>query len=328
MDICTRTIVANGISQQIAEAGTGPLVLLCHGFPESWYSWRHQIRALAEAGYHAVAPDMRGYGGTGKPHDIEQYTLLHLVGDMVGVVNALGYDDAAIVGHDWGATVAWHAALLRPDVFRAIAALSVPFRPRSAAPPTSVMPRTEAAMFYQLYFQEPGVAEREYERDVRTAIVNTMIGFSGDGEPGNPLYDAGMVPKIGRLFPAATLSILPTWLTQQYVDLAVSEFTRDGFRGALNWYRNVDRNWSLLSPWASAKIIVPATYIVGDRDLLYRFPGMSQLISNLKQHVPELRGTVILKGCGHWTQQEKSEEVNSALLLFLKKDYRAGEHSK
>src|SRR5687768_14855606 len=163
MDISHRTIETNGISMHIAEAGSGPLVLLCHGWPESWYSWRHQLEALAAAGYHAVAPDMRGYGRTDKPLDIDQYTLLHLVGDMVGAVSALGRTEAAIVGHDWGAPVAWHSALLRPDVFKAVAGLSVPFRPRGPVPPTSMMPQTDDSVFYQLYFQEPGVAEREFE---------------------------------------------------------------------------------------------------------------------------------------------------------------------
>lgn len=322
MDISHRTIKTNGISLHIAEAGSGPLVLLCHGFPESWYSWRHQINALAEAGYHAVAPDMRGYGKTDSPHDIDQYTLLHLVGDLVGAVTALGYSEAAIVGHDWGATVAWHATLLRPDIFKTIAALGVPFRPRNIAPPTSVMPQTDTAIFYQLYFQQPGVAERQYEHDIQTAVVDTMIGFSADAAPGNPFYDAGMVPKSGDLFPATTPSNWPAWLTQQYVDFTVKEFTRTGFRGALNWYRNVDRNWALLAPWAGAKVTVPATYIVGDRDLLYRAPGISQFIANLGQHVPNLRATVILEGCGHWTQQERPAEVNTALLAFLRKEYR------
>jgi pimeloyl-ACP methyl ester carboxylesterase len=318
MEISNRTVEANGVAHQIAEAGTGPLVLLCHGFPEFWYSWRHQIEALAEAGYHAVAPDMRGYGRTGKPQDIDQYTLFDLVGDVIGLVNSLGYKEATIVGHDWGATVAWNAALLRPDVFRAIAALSVPFRPRGAVPPTSVMPQTDKAIFYQLYFQEPGSAEHEYGRDIRTALVDTMIGFSGDGQPGNMFYDAGMVPKTGPLFPASAPSKLPAWLTQDYIDLAVENFTRNGFSGALNWYRNIDRNWKLLAPWAGAKIVVPAAYIVGDRDLLYRFPGMPEFISSLKQHVPELRETLILQGCGHWTQQERPDEISAALLRFLK----------
>lgn len=325
MDIASRTIEANGIAQLIAEAGSGPLVLLCHGFPESWYSWRHQLKALAGAGYHAVAPDMRGYGGTARPHDVDQYTLLDLAGDMVGVVNELGYKHAAIVGHDWGATVAWHAALLRPDVFKAITALSVPFRPRGTVLPTSVMPRTESAVAFQLYFQEPGVAEHEFERDVRTAIVDTMIGFSGDRQPGNLFYDTGMVPKGSGLFPTSAPSIWPAWLAWDYVDHAVEAFTRTGLRGALNWYRNLDRNWKLLAPWAGAQVVVPASYIVGDCDIIYRAPGSAELIANLKQHVPELRETIILEGCGHWTQQERPDEVNAALIRFLKKEYSAGE---
>src|SRR6184192_337531 len=162
-----RTFSINGIRMHVAEQGSGPLVLLCHGFPESWYSWRHQLSALAAAGYHAVAPDMRGYGGTDRPDDIGQYTLLHLVGDMVGLVDALGEDTAVIVGHDWGAPVAWHAALLRPDRFRAVAGLSVPFRGRSPVRPTTVMPQDDAALFYQPYFQAPGVAEAELERNPR-----------------------------------------------------------------------------------------------------------------------------------------------------------------
>src|SRR5262245_47419763 len=160
-----RIVEANGIRLNVAEQGEGPLVLLCHGFPESWYSWRHQFAPLAAAGFHVVAPDMRGYGRSDRPEAIDQYTLFHLTGDLVGLVEALGARTAVVVGHDWGATVAWHAALLRPDRFRAVVGLSVPFRPRSKAPPTTLMPRTAEAQFYQLYFQEPGVAEAELERD-------------------------------------------------------------------------------------------------------------------------------------------------------------------
>jgi pimeloyl-ACP methyl ester carboxylesterase len=166
-----RMVEANGIHLYIAEQGQGPLVVLCHGFPESWYSWRHQLTALAAAGFHAVAPDMRGYGRSDRPEAIEQYTLLHLVGDMVGLLDALGAEQAVIAGHDWGAPVAWHAALLRPDRFRAVIGLSVPFLPRGRVAPTSVMPRREDAMFYQLYFQKPGEAEAELERDVRQTFI-------------------------------------------------------------------------------------------------------------------------------------------------------------
>src|SRR5881394_3879883 len=173
-EIRHRVVETNGIRMHIAEAGDGPLVVMCHGFPESWYSWRHQLVALAEAGYHAVAPDMRGYGQTDKPEVIEQYTLLHLVGDMVGLLDALGARTAVIAGHDWGAPVAWHAALLRPDRFRAVIGLSVPFWPRGKVRPTTAMPQTQDAMFYQLYFQEPGVAEAELERDPRATIRHVL----------------------------------------------------------------------------------------------------------------------------------------------------------
>src|SRR5262245_37675892 len=177
-----RVVETNGIHLRIAEQGSGPLVILCHGFPESWYSWRHQIAALAGAGFHAVAPDMRGYGGSDHPHEIDQYTLLHLVGDMVGLVDALGAESAVIAGHDWGAPVAWNSALLRPDRFRAVIGLSVPFIPRFPVRPTTVMPQTKDAVFYQLYFQTPGVAEAELERDPRRTIRRLLFSGSGDAK--------------------------------------------------------------------------------------------------------------------------------------------------
>src|SRR3984957_2984963 len=175
-----RFVETNGIRMHLAEQGTGPLVLLCHGFPESWYSWRDQLRALADAGFHAVAPDMRGYGQTDRPDAIDQYTLLHMVGDMVGLLDVLGEQQAVIAGHDWGAPVAWHAALLRPDRFRGVIGLSVPYRPRGPVRPTTVMPQTDDAVFYQLYFKKPGVAEPEFERDVRAARTKISLPPSGD----------------------------------------------------------------------------------------------------------------------------------------------------
>jgi pimeloyl-ACP methyl ester carboxylesterase len=174
-EVTHRTIETNGIRMHIAEQGEGPLVLLCHGFPESWYSWRNQLRALADAGFRAVAPDMRGYGQTDAPAEIEKYTLLHVVGDMVGVLDALGAETAAIAGHDWGAPVAWHAAQMRPDLFRGVIGLSVPFRPRGASPPTAKMPQNDEALFYQLYFQAPGVAEAELERDPHLTIRASAV---------------------------------------------------------------------------------------------------------------------------------------------------------
>jgi pimeloyl-ACP methyl ester carboxylesterase len=317
-----RTIETNGIRMRVAEQGKGPLVVLCHGFPESWYSWRHQLTALAEAGFHAVAPDMRGYGETDAPDGIDQYTLLHLVGDMVGLLDALGAESAVIAGHDWGAPVAWHAALLRPDRFRAVIGLSVPYWPRRPARPTTAMPQTDDALFYQLYFQEPGVAEAELERDVRQTIRRVLYSASGDrvrGATSSRPGDVGMVPRQGGfLSRMVDPETLPPWLTDGDVDFYAGEFARTGFRGGLNWYRNIDRNWELLAPFAGARVQVPALYVAGDRDLVLAFRGMDQLIPNLAKLVPNLRKTLILPGCGHWTQQERPTDVNAAMLEFLK----------
>ncbi len=326
-EIKQRFIETNGIRMHLAECGEGPLVLLCHGFPESWYSWRHQLHALADAGFHAVAPDMRGYGQTDRPEAIDQYTLLHLVGDMVGVLDGLGVQTAVIAGHDWGAPVAWHAALLRPDRFRAVIGLSVPFRPRGNARPTTQMPQTPDAIFYQLYFQEPGIAEAEFERDVRRTIRSLLYSASGDvprreaaTPPGSEVSaGVGMVQRQGGGFSARMIDppSLPPWLTDADVDFYVSEFTRTGFRGGLNWYRNIDRNWELFAPFAGALVTVPALYIAGDRDLVVAFRGMDKLIPNLAKFMPQLRGTIMLSGCGHWTQQERPLEVNKAMISFL-----------
>jgi pimeloyl-ACP methyl ester carboxylesterase len=273
----------------IAEQGTGPLVVLCHGFPESWYSWRHQLPVLADAGFHAVAPDMRGYGQTDRPAGIDQYTLFHLVGDMVGLLDALKEDSAVIVGHDWGAPVAWHAALLRPDRFRAVVGLSVPFRPRTPSRPTTVMPQTDDAQFYQLYFQTPGIAEQEFERDVRDTFRCLLVAGSEQVAPTNVL----MVPKGGGFLTGiAPPGSLPSWLTEADIDFYTSEFTRTGFRGGLNWYRNIDRNWELLGSFAGKLVTVPALYVAGERDLVVRFPGMDHLNPNLSQFVPKLRQTI------------------------------------
>lgn len=319
-NVAHRTVTANSIKLHIAEQGEGPLVVLCHGFPESWYSWRHQLAALAAAGFHAVAPDMRGYGQSDRPDSVDQYTLLHLVGDMVGLLDALGAEQAVIAGHDWGAPVAWHAALLRPDRFRAVIGLSVPFRPRGHAAPTSVMPQRDDAQFYQLYFQTPGVAEAELERDPRETIVKLLFAASGDvPRRGTGQGDVGMVPRNGGFLtrmpsPAA----LPRWLTKADVDFYAAEFARTGFRGGLNWYRNIDRNWELLAPFAGAKVNVPALYMAGDRDLVVAFRGMDKLVPNLKNFVPQLRNTIMLPGCGHWTQQERASEVSAAMIEFIR----------
>ena len=315
-----RTIETNGIRMHFAEAGAGPLVVLCHGFPESWYSWRHQLSGLAEAGFHAVAPDMRGYGRSGRPEAIEQYTLLHVVGDMVGLLDALGAEAAVIAGHDWGAAAAWLVALLRPDRFRGVIALSVPFRPRGPVRPTTVMPQTDDTIFYQLYLQPPGVAEADYERDVRLTLGMILYWHSGDAprraDNARPLH---MVPRQGGLFThVSTRPPLPAWLTETDLDFFAAEFARTGFRGGLNWYRNIDRNWELLAPFAGLRVSVPALLVAGERDPVLAHPGMGTAILNQSTFVPQLRGTIMLPACGHWSQQERPAEVTAAMIDFIR----------
>lgn len=319
-DIQHRFIDTNGIRMHIAEQGAGPLVLLCHGFPESWYSWRHQMRALAQAGYRAVAPDMRGYGQTEAPEAIDQYTMMHLVGDMVGVLDALGQSTAVIAGHDWGAPVAWHAALMRPDRFPAVIGLSVPYRPRGKVRPTSVMPRTDDAVFYQLYFQQPGVAEADLEEDIAVSVRGVLLRIAGEAA-GTDGGGFSMVPVPGGMRARtrqAAEAAMPAWLSQEDVDFYIGEFTRTGFRGGLNWYRNIDRNWEMLAPFAGAKVTVPALYVAGERDLVLAFPGAAELVAGLKSFVPNLRETILLPACGHWTQQERPDAVNAAMIGFLR----------
>lgn len=306
-----REVAANGIRFHLAEAGTGPLVLLCHGFPESWYSWRHQLTALAAAGFHAVAPDMRGYGGTDAPAAVDAYHMLHLVGDVVGLVAALGERQALLVGHDWGAAVVWQAALLRPDLFPAVAAMSVPFRPRGAAAPLRLLRKAGLDTHYWLYFQEEGVAEAEFERDPRLALRRMFTGLAGEA---SPLY---VQPGLGFLDGMTDPPALPEWLTDADLDTMAADFIRTGFRGGLNWYRNLDRNWELLAPWAGATIQQPALFIAGTNDpVIAPIAGRSP-IDVMQAALPHLAPPVLIDGAGHFIQQERPAEVNAALLPFL-----------
>ncbi len=312
-----RFVQTNGIRMHLAEAGTGPLVLLCHGWPESWYSWRHQLKALADAGYHAVAPDQRGYGQTDQPREIDQFTLLHLVGDMVGLVSALGESRAVIVGHDWGAPVAWTSALLRPDLFRAVAGLSVPHMPRGPGRPMQMLKQFFGnRFFYTIYFQQPEVPEAELERDVRTTLRRVLCGasaaFATQRSPGVAAAATSFLETMPD--PKA----LPAWLTEADLDYYAGEFQRSGFRGPLNWYRNIDRNWELLAPFDGLKVQPPALFLAGQLDPVLGFPGFREAVDSLSQRVPNLRRVVLLDDCGHWTQQEKPAETNAALIEFLR----------
>ncbi len=312
-EIRHQTLETNGIRMHVAEAGEGPLVILCHGFPESWYSWRHQLPALAEAGYHVVAPDQRGYGQTDAPEPIDQYTQLHLVGDVVGLVAALGAEQAVIVGHDWGAPVAWNAALWRPDLFRAVAGLSVPVSDRAPMRPTALFKQVFGdTFFYILHFQTPGVAEHELQKDVRGTLRRFLYSASGDGMgaafPSLP-KSAGFLDQL------VDCEKLPAWLSEEDLDFFTEEFTRAGFRGGLNWYRNMDRTWELSAPFQGRKLEQPALFISGDQDLIRANPLWE---AQMRAVVNDLRKPLILPGIGHWTQQEAPEAVNRALIDFLR----------
>lgn len=316
MEITHRQVQTNGITMHIAEAGEGPLVVLCHGFPESWYSWRHQLPALAAAGYHVVAPDQRGYGGTDAPEALDAYSQLHLVGDIVGLVAALGEKNAIVVGHDWGAPVAWNAAQWRPDIFRAVAALSVPVAERTPMKPTDGLRAMFGDnFFYILYFQTPGVAEHELQHNVYASLRRFLFGASGDAEDRGAQLMSNPNPKTAYfLEQLQDCETLPSWLTEEDLQYFVAEFTARGFRGPLNWYRNIDRSWELSAAFQGKKIEQPALFISGDRDLIRANPTYE---ASMRAVATDLRDVVILPGIGHWTQQEAPEATNHALVGFL-----------
>ncbi|MEI9415569.1 alpha/beta fold hydrolase [Mesorhizobium sp. Cs1321R2N1] len=317
-DVRHRMIETNGIRLHVAEQGEGPLIILCHGFPECWYSWRHQLGALANAGFRAVAPDLRGYGRSDRPEDVEEYTILHNIGDVVGLLDALDARQAVIAGHDIGAAIAWQTALLRPDRFRAVVALIPPFRSRGfgdSGPPTTLMPHTKDALFYQLYFQTPE-AEAALEGDLRRTFRSMFYSLSGDSPPpaGAGGFAAGMVPRNGD-FLTNPVS-LPSWVSEADIDIYVEEFTRSGFRGPLNWWRNIDHGWELMAAFSQAVVTVPALYIAGEHDMIVEL--FQPIIAKQSAMVPKLRPAVMLPGCGHWTQQERAPQVNAAMIDFLR----------
>jgi pimeloyl-ACP methyl ester carboxylesterase len=300
----------------LAEQGSGPLVLLVHGFPESWYSWRHQMPVLAAAGYRAVAIDVRGYGRSSKPDDAAAYRMLDLVEDNVAVVRALGEESAVVVGHDWGSSIAAGSALTRPDVFRAVAMLSVPYAPRGGPRPTDVFARVGGDdEFYISYFQEPGRAEAEIEPDVRGWLAGIYSALSADTMPAPGAPDPHFVSRGGRLrdrFPAGRL---PAWLSEDDLDVYAGEFERSGMSGALNKYRNMDRDWEDLADFDGAPITQPSLFLGGALDASTTW--LSDAIEAYPTTLPGLHSAHILDGCGHWIQQERPDEVGRLLTDWL-----------
>jgi pimeloyl-ACP methyl ester carboxylesterase len=296
-----RHVRLNGIDAHIAEQGEGPLVLLLHGWPESWYSWRHQIDALAAAGYRVVAPDQRGYGASDRPAAIDQYSIFHLVGDVVALIRELGEERAVVVGHDWGSMVACNTALLRPAAVRGVVAVSIPPLPRGSLPPLTVTEQRFGKGFYQNYFQEPGVAEASLGKDVATTLRLTYCGIRKPE------------PSGGFLGLFAEPETLPAWLTEEDLATFVDQFTASGFTGGLNWYRNLDRNWELMADPPAATIDVPAMFIGGTADPVLAFMRPDRAPEVVTGPYRE----VLIEGAGHWLQQEKPDRVNELLLDFL-----------
>ncbi len=320
MNVEHEDVEVNGVRLHIAHRGSGPLVLLLHGVPEGWYSWRHQFDALAAAGYRVVAPDQRGYGRSDRPEEVSSYTLPHLVGDVVALIAALGEESAVVVGHDWGAPVAWATALMRPDLVRGVVGLSVPPAPPAMMPPPSVTRQIYGEGYYQVYFQERGRADAEMAADPARFLRRILVGASGDA----PFADG---PRVWMI-PEGTTAVdglpepesLPAWLTEEDVRVFAREHALHGehaYTGPLDWYRNIEANQGLMSPFRGRTIDVPGLYAVGTMDLVLAMRGVAELRAALTSIVPDLRGDITLQGCGHWTQQERPAEVNAALLDFL-----------
>ena len=312
--ITQRRVATNGIELNIAEQGPadGPLIILVHGFPESWYSWRHQFAPLVAAGYHVVAPDMRGYGKSDKPHEIEAYNTVELANDVVGLIPSLGYDDAIVIGHDWGAMITWRAALDHPDKVKAMGALSVPFMPRSPVPPMAAMRMIfKDQFFYQLYFQEPGVAEAEFEADIRTAIKKFLIWGAGETD-WNDMPQKG--PDDDMFTGLPNPDTLPDWIGEDDLQFYADEFAQSGMRGPLNYYRNQDLTWEMTKD-ARQIIDQPAMFVAGAKDGVIIMAA--EALKAMPQSVTDLRVNELIPGAGHWTQQEAPEETNKLILKFL-----------
>jgi pimeloyl-ACP methyl ester carboxylesterase len=314
-DAVHRQVEVSGGSIHLVEQGEGPLVLLLHGFPESWRSWRHQLPALAAAGYRAVAIDLRGYGDSLVPEPVEEYRMLAHVADNVAVLRALDAPTAAVVGHDWGSPIAAASALMRPDLFTALGLLGVPYAPRSPMRPTEAFAHAGGDdEFYVSYFQHPGQAEAEIEADIRGWLIGFYVALSG--ESGRRHVDVFTIP------PGATMreklpadAQPPSWLSPEDLDASVRSFERTGVAGALNRYRNVDRDWEDLAAWDGLTLRQPAIYIGGELDASAMW--LADAIEAHGTTLPGFAGNHILDGCGHWVQQERPADVNRLLLDWL-----------
>ncbi len=312
MTTTRRVTTPDGVELSVTDAGDGPVVLLVHGFPELAHSWRHQVAALADAGYRVLAPDMRGYGASDRPEVVTDYDIDHLTGDLVALLDDVGATQAVVVGHDWGSIVAWNFALLHPERTAGVVGMSVPFVPRPPAPPISIMRQLFADnFFYMVYFQEPGVADADLGRDAARTMRNLLCARATPDAPPDPTTFAndgrGFVDRI----PEA--GGLPSWLTEDELRVYTDTFTRTGFTGGINWYRNLDRNWELTAAVADHHVRAPSLFVGGGDDPVLTMTPPAVAEGWLDDH----RGDVIVPGAGHWVQQEDPDAVDAALLRFL-----------
>ncbi|MFV8048964.1 alpha/beta fold hydrolase [Mycobacterium sp. 48b] len=301
-----RLVDTNGVTLKVTEAGErgNPVIVLAHGFPELAYSWRHQIPVLAAAGYHVLAPDQRGYGGSSRPEGIDAYNIVELTADIAGLLDDVGADEAVLIGHDWGSPVATNFPLFYPDRVRAVVAMSVPPVPRAPAPPTQIWRKIVGDnFFYILYFQEPGVADVALGDDPRQSLRRSLA-MEGLAEPPENLTDRPLPP-------------LPDWTSPEEFEHYVRAYTETGFTGPLNWYRNFDRNWELTDPdsgvTARQTISVPTLFLAGTADPVLSFTPRDRVREVVTGDYRE----VLIDGAGHWLQQERPGEVNEVLLEFL-----------
>lgn len=314
VDPIERYVEVNGVRLRVTEAGErgAPVVLLVHGFPDLAYAWRHQVQALADAGFHVLAPDQRGYGGSSRPEAVTDYDIIALTGDLAGLLDDVGAEQAVVVGHDWGAILTWHFPLLYPDRVKAVAGLSMPPVPRPKRPPTEALRRTFGEhFFYMLHFQQPGVADAEMDRDPATTLRRIMSGTDPDDPSAAArMHAPGPQGFIDRI---AEPGGLPPWIGRREFDHYVAEFTRTGFTGPLNWYRNLDRNWELTAVMPATTITVPVLFVGGSAD-----PALTvNRPARAREVVTGDYREVMIPGAGHWLQQERPDEVNAALLEFI-----------
>jgi pimeloyl-ACP methyl ester carboxylesterase len=307
-------IKTNGVTLRTVVEGNGPLIILLHGWPQCWYLWRHQIDPIVAAGFQVAVPDQRGYGGSDRPAPIEAFDIVELSDDVAGIATALGHQRFIVVGHDWGAPVAWHTALLHRERVRAVVGMSVPYA-RGKVGTTTRQENFGDNFWYTVYFQKPGVAEAELEADIRKSLRMIYFSVSGDAPEGIwfKLKPASAKFLDGLIDPPS----LPSWLTAEDLDYYVSQYELSGFRGPINWYRNIDRNVEITPQLENVKIEQPAFFIAGKKDLVLSFAG-GGLVAGMDRWVPGLKGKVIVDGAGHWVQVERPAQVNEALIGFLK----------